>query len=96
MTDSGSSMVVSTGIEGLDAILDGLRIGDNVVWRVDDIDDYRRFVAPFVAAASAQGRQIIYLRFAQHAPCCRKAPACGRSGLKHREVSRPSRCRSTS
>ncbi len=67
-------MVVSTGIEGLDAILDGLRIGDNVVWRVDDIDDYRRFVEPFVAAASAQGRQILYLRFGQHAPLLPEGP----------------------
>jgi len=31
---------VSTGIPGLDSILDGLRIGDNVVWRVDNIADY--------------------------------------------------------
>ncbi len=68
MTDTDPSTTVSTGVEGLDAILDGLRIGDNVVWRVDDIEDYRRFVEPFVAAASAQGRQIIYLRFGQHAP----------------------------
>ena len=66
MTEADPSTLVSTGIEGLDAILDGLRIGDNVVWRVDDIEDYRRFVEPFVAAASAQGRQIIYLRFGQH------------------------------
>ena len=66
MTEADPSTIVSTGIEGLDAILDGLRIGDNVVWRVDDIEDYRRFVEPFVAAASAQGRQIIYLRFGQH------------------------------
>jgi pyruvate, water dikinase len=66
MTEAGPSTIVSTGIEGLDAILDGLRIGDNVVWRVDDIEDYRRFVEPFVAAASAQGRQIIYLRFGHH------------------------------
>lgn len=32
---------VSTGLPGLDDVLDGLRIGDNVVWRVSDLDDYR-------------------------------------------------------
>lgn len=59
---------VSTGLTGLDNILDNLRIGDNVVWRVRDIEDYRRFVIPFVESAAHSGRQIIYLRFAQHPP----------------------------
>ncbi|MGE0079955.1 MAG: PEP/pyruvate-binding domain-containing protein [Thiohalomonadaceae bacterium] len=60
--------MVSTGIHGLDEVLDGLRIGDNVVWRVDDLSDYRRFVGPFVQAAQAQGRNIIYLRWGSHPP----------------------------
>ncbi|WP_409525632.1 PEP/pyruvate-binding domain-containing protein [Nitrincola sp. MINF-07-Sa-05] len=68
LTGNESEQVVSTGISGLDQILSGLRIGDNVVWRVEDIDDYRRFVTPFVAAAVAQGRSIIYLRFGHHSP----------------------------
>ncbi|ABI57464.1 PEP/pyruvate-binding domain-containing protein [Alkalilimnicola ehrlichii MLHE-1] len=68
MTTHYEDRVVSTGIDGLDQVLDGLRIGDNVVWRVDDLDDYRRFVRPFVDAAQAQGRSIIYLRYGQHAP----------------------------
>ncbi len=59
---------VSTGHPGLDDVLDGLRIGDNVVWRVGDIEDYRRFVEPFVAAAIAADRAIVYLRFGQHPP----------------------------
>lgn len=41
-----SSARVSTGLAGLDEVLDGLRIGDNVVWRVSDLNDYRRFVLP--------------------------------------------------
>ena len=59
---------VSSGLAGLDSILEGLRIGDNVVWRVDSIDDYRAFVAPYVAAALAAGRRVVYIRFASHAP----------------------------
>lgn len=59
---------VSSGLPGLDSILEGLRIGDNVVWRVDNIDDYRAFVAPYVAAARAAGRRVVYVRFASHAP----------------------------
>lgn len=65
---------VSTGIHGLDEVLDGLRIGDNVVWRVDDIADYRHFVAPFLAAAAANDRLIIYLRFGSHAPLVSPGP----------------------
>lgn len=65
---------VSTGIDGLDEILDGLRIGDNVVWRVDAIEDYQAFVTPFVRAAQAAGRTIIYVRFAHHAPLVEAGP----------------------
>ncbi len=59
---------VTTGLPGLDALLGGLRLGDNVVWRVDSIDDYRAFVAPYVAAAVAAGRRVVYIRFASHPP----------------------------
>ncbi len=65
---------VTTGVPGLDRMLDGLRVGDNVVWRVNDLADYRMFVAPFVASATAAGRQIIYLRFGQHAPLLAPGP----------------------
>lgn len=65
---------VSTGVAGLDRVLDDLRIGDNVVWRVRDLDDYQRFVTPFVKASVAAGRQIIYLRFGQHPPLLSAGP----------------------
>jgi len=65
---------VSTGLPSLDALLDGLRIGDNVVWRVEHIDDYRRFIAPFVAAATEARRSLIYLRFAHHPPLIEPNP----------------------
>ncbi|MGM0773727.1 MAG: PEP/pyruvate-binding domain-containing protein [Pseudomonadota bacterium] len=66
---------VSTGLTGLDEVLDGLRIGDNVVWRISDLDDYRRFVRPFLDAAADSGRQIIYLRFGEHPPIIEQHPA---------------------
>ena len=31
----------STGIKGFDQMSDMLRMGDNVVWQVDSIEDYR-------------------------------------------------------
>ncbi|MGE5372130.1 MAG: PEP/pyruvate-binding domain-containing protein [Solirubrobacterales bacterium] len=59
---------VSTGIGGLDEILDWLRLGDNVVWQVDSIHDYRYFVRLFVENALRQRRRVVYLRFGQHDP----------------------------
>ena len=63
---------VTTGFDGLDEILDGLRLGDNVVWSVDDIDDYRYFVIPFVRQALKQKRKVVYMRFARHKPLVEK------------------------
>ncbi|MFC1570304.1 PEP/pyruvate-binding domain-containing protein [Candidatus Omnitrophota bacterium] len=60
--------MVSTGIKGLDEVLTGLRIGDNVVWQVDDVKDYQNFVTPYVKNALASGKKIIYMRFAEHEP----------------------------
>lgn len=65
---SASRRFATTGLRGLDAILGGLRMGDNVVWRVGSVDAYRTFVAPYVAAARAERRRIVYIRFASHAP----------------------------
>jgi len=59
---------VSTGRPGLDKVIDHLRIGDNVVWQVDDIRDYHSVANAFADAALAQGRKVVYLRFAQHEP----------------------------
>lgn len=61
-----SSQHPTTGIAGLDLIIDHLRLGDNVVWQVDHIDDYAAFVTPYVQKAIEERRKIIYIRFAQH------------------------------
>lgn len=63
-----SERFASSGLDGLDTVLGGLRLGDNVVWRVDGIADYRNFAAAFAAAARAAGHRVIYIRFALHAP----------------------------
>ena len=66
-TDSDTAWA-TTGLDGLDRILNGLRLGDNVVWRVDAVDDYREFVKPFVRAALTDGKRVVYCRFARHEP----------------------------
>ncbi len=57
---------VLSGIPALDQILDNIRMGDNVVWRVSDLEEFRRFADPFVEQAKKDGRNIIYFRFASH------------------------------
>lgn len=59
---------VKSGYPGMDDILDYIRMGDNVVWQVTDIDEFRFFALPFVSQAKQDGRSITYIRFAQHAP----------------------------
>ncbi|MEA3543899.1 MAG: PEP/pyruvate-binding domain-containing protein, partial [Thermodesulfobacteriota bacterium] len=65
---------VSTGYAELDSILDGLRIGDNVVLTVESIEDYRYFVGPFVDQALRDGRPINYMRFGDHLPLLGETP----------------------
>ncbi|MCX5805517.1 MAG: PEP/pyruvate-binding domain-containing protein [Proteobacteria bacterium] len=59
---------VSTGIKGLDKTLNYLQMGDNVVFQVEDIEDYKKFVNPYVENALEKGRRIVYMRFAKHPP----------------------------
>jgi hypothetical protein len=58
--------MISTGIKGLDSVITGLRLGDNVVWQIDDIKDYVDLVEPFVKQALAEKKKVIYMRFASH------------------------------
>ncbi len=68
------SSFVPSGIPGLDAMVQGLRLGDNVVWQVDRLEDYARFVRPFVNQALDDRRVVVYLRFAPHAPVIEPHP----------------------
>ncbi|NLT11078.1 MAG: pyruvate kinase [Clostridiaceae bacterium] len=64
---------VSTGHVGLDQVIDQLRLGDNVVWQVDSLPDYRDLAGAFVNKANQDGRRIIYVRFGHHAPLFEEA-----------------------
>ncbi|SER42286.1 Pyruvate phosphate dikinase, PEP/pyruvate binding domain [Gracilibacillus ureilyticus] len=57
---------VSTGMSGFDETIDSLRLGDNVVWQVEDVDSYKGIITPFVNKAIKDNRKIIYVRFGQH------------------------------
>jgi len=66
---------VSTGFKGLDNIIDSLRIGDNVVWRVGDIEEYAYFVESYVNKAVEDNRRVVYMRFADHKPLVKPHPS---------------------
>ncbi len=70
MTSSISSPFghIRSGLEALDLVLDSIRLGDNVVWQVDNIEDYRFFTTRMVRQALADGRRVIYFRFGEHPP----------------------------
>ena len=57
---------LTTGLPGLDAVLRGLRSGDNIVWQADSIEEYQALVNPYVEAAVSSHRKVVYIRFARH------------------------------
>jgi len=59
---------ISTGLPGLDQVLQGLRAGDNVVWEVDSLEDYQPMLEPLWREAARRDRRRIYFRFAPHPP----------------------------
>ena len=71
---------ILSGFPDIDRLLDNIRLGDNVVWRVKSLDEFRCFAEPFAEQALADGRTVIYMRFAGHEPLLRPRP-----GLKIRE-----------
>ena len=77
---------VKSGISALDQVLDYIRTGDNVVWRVSNLDEFRLFADPFVEQAKADGRNIVYFRFASHPELVADCPQVKRVSipLSHR------------
>jgi len=59
---------VSTGLSGLDQVIDQLRLGDNVVWQVQSIEDYLKVVRPYIDQSKRDGRRLVYFRFGNHPP----------------------------
>ncbi|MGE5454752.1 MAG: hypothetical protein ACM3O9_06105, partial [Methylocystaceae bacterium] len=64
---------VSSGLPGWDSVIDFLRLGDNVVWQVDRLEEYAYFVQQFVHQAHSDQRRLVYLRFGQHPPLTAEA-----------------------
>lgn len=65
---------IKSGIEQMDAALDHIRLGDNVVWQVDTIGTFLKFALPYVGQAIRDGRNLIYIRFAEHPAFLEEGP----------------------
>lgn len=57
---------IESGIPQLDDAFDNIRLGDNVVWHISNLDEFYYFVKPFVKQALINKRNLIYIRFAKH------------------------------
>ena len=57
---------LSTGIAGLDEILQMILPGDNLVWQINSMEEYRPFARAFADEAVRQGKRLVYFRFARH------------------------------
>ena len=77
---------VKSGIEDFDKAIDNIRLGDNVVWRVSDLSQFRLFMEPYIEQAKADKRKIIYFRFAKHEQLVEDCPEVERIDveLSHR------------
>ncbi len=65
---------VKSGIPEMDTALGNIRLGDNVVWRVTDLSEFKLFMHPYIEQAINDNRRIIYFRFASHEPLIDKCP----------------------
>ena len=65
---------VLSGIPEMDKALDNIRLGDNVVWRVSELGEFKLFMEPYVEQAIRDKRNIVYFRFASHAPFIENRP----------------------
>lgn len=59
---------VKSGIPEMDEALDYIRLGDNIVWQVTDLSEFRLFLEPYVRQAKLDKRNLVYVRFASHEP----------------------------
>lgn len=62
------SSSLSTGLPGLDKVLRGLIPGDNIVWQVGSVEDYKPLLRPYCETAERLGQRLVYFRFARHEP----------------------------
>lgn len=59
---------ICSGVPMMDEALQHIRLGDNVVWQVPSLDEFKVVAERFAEQAIADKRNLIYVRFAEHEP----------------------------
>ncbi len=54
---------ISSGIKGLDELIDSLYIGDNLVWEIDAGTSFDIFIQRFITKSFMDGQEVIYVSF---------------------------------
>ncbi len=65
---------IKSGIPEMDTAIDNIRLGDNVVWRVTKLSEFKLFMKPYIQQAILDNRRIVYFRFASHEPLLDESP----------------------
>ena len=65
---------IKSGYPGADEVFDSIRVGDNVVWQVTELSEYRLFAQPFADQAVKDGRNMVYIHFTRHEPLLSARP----------------------
>lgn len=55
--------IARTGLKGLDRLFQNVRYGENIVWQITDIKDYKFFADHFVNQAILEGKNALYFHF---------------------------------
>jgi len=74
---------IRSGMASLDELLQGLWLGDNIVWQVDRLDDYIYFARAFAEQVINDGFDCVYLRFAPHAAILEPRPGLTITRIDH-------------
>ena len=59
---------ISSGIPEMDKELDYIRLGDNVVWQVDSIEEFKEFAVSLATQSLHDHRKLIYIQFSSKTP----------------------------
>jgi KaiC/GvpD/RAD55 family RecA-like ATPase len=54
---------ITSGINGLDSLIDSLYIGDNVIWEVDAGTSHELFIRSFIKTSLEDSQKVIYISF---------------------------------
>ncbi|MGL4283485.1 MAG: PEP/pyruvate-binding domain-containing protein [Eubacterium aggregans] len=65
---------IDSGLPEMDKAFDHIRLGDNVVWQVEDLDHFKIFALTFARQAITDGCNLVYIRFASHGPLLSHQP----------------------